>query len=158
MWTPYRHSCALSDSSRLKVSPVCCRLAVEALNSPFLPVLFASRTLLERGYIGSAMGNEEYQGIPAGVEVRGSVAKTTTFRVRQGTQERYAYTVSPNPRTEIQQHWRGVFRCAMWAWKALSSEDRQVLEKAATRRHFYSGFLTHMSDYLNGYKAWYGEQ
>ena len=99
-----------------------------------------------------------FDGIPQGTEVRGTIGKTTTFRVHRGRQISYSYVVSSNPRTTLQQHWRGVFRCAMYAWSAFTEEEKKLLEQQARQDHFYSGFLTHMSAYLRGYKAWLEEQ
>jgi hypothetical protein len=100
------------------------------------------------------MGHRDYQGTPVAAGVRGTIGKAVTYRVHKGKQVSYPYVSPTNPDTPAQRHQRGILRLAMWAWAAFTEEQKEALEMAAKQRHFYSGFLTHMSEYMRGYIAW----
>jgi len=94
-----------------------------------------------------------YAGIPVGVEIRKQLGKTVIFRRRNRKQEKYAYSVSTNPRDpERQQPWRQMFAAAMAEAMLLSPEGR--IKWRDVDRH-YTWFNNFISQYLKlAVKPW----
>lgn len=87
-----------------------------------------------------------YAGIPVGVEIRKQLGKTVIFRRRHRKQEKYAYSVSTNPRDpDKQQPWRQMFAAAM-AQALLLSEEERIKWRDVNRR--YTWFNNFISQYL----------
>ncbi len=60
--------------------------------------------------------------------------------------EKYYYPY--NPRTSVQQSWRGVFADAVSTWQNLTISDKDYYNKAARRRGRLSGYNLFISYYL----------
>ena len=68
--------------------------------------------------------NWEYEKIILGSKIRRSIAKTITYRVSKGVQQKMDYYTTDNPQTVPQQAWRGSFADAVAAWQSLSTADQ----------------------------------
>jgi len=92
-----------------------------------------------------------YHGFLLGIRARGSVGKEKTFRVRGGVQEQYPFTVGADPKSELQQAHRGVFRLARFAWNALAGEARAGWDERAKMKGRVMGVNLFMGAYVVEY-------
>jgi len=90
------------------------------------------------------------QGEPTygAIEIRGAVGKQIVFRVRGGQQEVIPYTIPPNPRTPLQQWWRGVFSRAVEMWHTLTPAQKRPYNRRARKWGRLTGFNYYVSAYL----------
>lgn len=95
-------------------------------------------------------------GIPLGLAIRKQIANTYIFRVKHGQQERYDYVVPGDPKSEEQQHNRGILRLAVQRWKSLSEGEQWEWDEWAKEISARaSGFNLFCGRYLRDYMAWY---
>ena len=92
--------------------------------------------------------NLMYKNIILAQEVRGSINKEFTYRVCQGHQFKYPYTVPTNPQTESQQAWRAVFTTGTAIAKTLSEEDKEIYREMAAWEKGQTWWTKFMSEYL----------
>lgn len=94
-----------------------------------------------------------------GIELRKSIAFTTTYRIRHGNgvagsilgkkyQDVMAYKVTANPQTPAQQAWRAIVAVATAAAKALTQEQREPYIVIATEEGAQTWFSVFVREYL----------
>ena len=94
-----------------------------------------------------------------GIELRKSIAKTTTYRVRTGNgkagsvlgkkyQDTFPYTVVSDPKTVPQQANRGKFAAAMTAAKLLTPAERQPYIDRAKKQGSINWHNIFISEYM----------
>jgi len=105
------------------------------------------------------MGFPTYQDVPLGVEARGSIAKTKTYRVRHGNgaygtilgkkyQDEMIYYTPTNPQTVDQQANRTKFADAMASAIALTEEQRAPYKERAREEGGVTWFNIFIGDYM----------
>ena len=83
-----------------------------------------------------------YAKIFIGAEVRNSLGKTVTFRRRCRKQEKFAYTVTRNPRgLDKQQPWRYLFASAMAEAMTLSPAEREKWRLENRKFFWWNNFI-----------------
>ncbi len=108
---------------------------------------------------GLANFGMEYYDFGIGVEARGSIAKTKTYRVRTGNghygtilgkkyQDEMDYKVVRDPKTEDQQAWRGIFADSVASALLLTEEQREPYKKTAQEEGGQSWISVFIREYL----------
>jgi len=88
------------------------------------------------------MANNErtFEGVAVGMQIRGAVAKTWVYQVRDGVQIKYPWKKPANPQTEAQQAWRSDFADAIvWA-KALNEETKDYYKSLVADPSILPGY------------------
>ena len=93
--------------------------------------------------------NQHYPAIA--LQLRKTISHRDVYFVRGGVQYKRRWILPPNPRTQPQQNWRGVFRQAVSAWRDLTLPQRQEYNTIAHRRSGCTGFNVFVSHYLSTY-------
>lgn len=101
-----------------------------------------------------------FQNVPLGVQARGTINKTKTYRVRHGNgyygseiekiyQDTMNYYVTADPKTAQQQTWRGIFADAVAGAKALTEEQKEPYREQARKEGGQSWISVFIREYLN---------
>ena len=106
------------------------------------------------------INNRTYSGIILGIAIRGSIADTTTFRVRRGNgfynskigtryQDQFAYTVPSSINNPQGQPARNALTAAVLNWQGFSAIVKKVYDrKAMSRGNKMSGYNFYIGEYV----------
>jgi hypothetical protein len=106
--------------------------------------------------------NRIYGGIPLGFAIRGSIANTTTFRVRRGNghytsilgaeyQDQYAYFVPSSINNVQSEPYRQQWKAAVHKWKYdLTADEKKAYNIRAHRTLRMSGYNLFMREAMKG--------
>ena len=100
------------------------------------------------GVVSKFRANICHEGIPLGIQVRRQINKEWIYRVKSGTQQKYAYFVPANPQTEPQQSWRTTFTAGVTAALALTEGQKEAYRADAYRKPGQTWFTRFMAQYL----------
>lgn len=106
-----------------------------------------SEQLYGTGKLSQPVRSNSLHRLLIGIYIQRSWAKTLTWRMRQGEQEKFKYVVPTNPQTATQQTWRTVFSDGVTAAKALAPGDRTYPK--AWKQPGQTWFTIFMREYLN---------
>jgi hypothetical protein len=111
-----------------------------------------------------SLSQVSYNGIPLGLELQGSIACDTTYRVRTGNghanskrgvkyQDKFAYTIPGNISNEEGEPYRDLMREACYHWKyTLTPDEKQLwIDESKTLKGVH-GLNLFCRDWINTYK------
>lgn len=89
-----------------------------------------------------------FYGYYPGVQIRGQIGKSFIYQIQHGVQVRYAYVVTDNPRTDLQQANRNKIKLAVISWKSLSEETKNFYRRKEPITPTMSGYNYYISEYI----------
>jgi len=107
--------------------------------------------------------NREFEGIPAGLAVRGSIGDEYIYRIRPGNgyynavlgqvyQDKYPYFVPSSINNAQGAAARSAFATAVGLWKALSPAEKKALNVRAQKAHLcMSGYNLYIREYVRSH-------